>query len=190
MARPKSEDKKLALLEATTQAISQFGLGASTSLIAKNAGVAEGTLFRYFPTKDMLLNAVYLFHKKDLGTELMKNYDKTLSVKERSRNVWNNYIDWGLLNVDARKAMQQLAVSGKITQETLEEVFQTFPDLRELSRACITNEFLTCGETPFADAIFYALAQTTMEFAAREKSRKKEYIAAGFDVMWNGMTKS
>jgi len=72
VARPKSEDKKLALLEATTRAISQLGLGAATSLIAKNAGVAEGTLFRYFPTKDMLLNAVYLFHKKDLGTELMK----------------------------------------------------------------------------------------------------------------------
>lgn len=52
MARPKSEDKKQALLEAATQAIAQSGIAASTAVIARNAGVAEGTLFRYFATKD------------------------------------------------------------------------------------------------------------------------------------------
>ncbi|EMW1419278.1 TetR/AcrR family transcriptional regulator, partial [Salmonella enterica subsp. enterica] len=42
MARPKSEDKKQALLEAATQAIAQSGIAASTAVIARNAGVAEG----------------------------------------------------------------------------------------------------------------------------------------------------
>ncbi len=60
MARPKSEDKKQALLEAATAAFAQSGIAASTALIARNAGVAEGTLFRYFATKDDLLNALYL----------------------------------------------------------------------------------------------------------------------------------
>ncbi|MCT2736163.1 helix-turn-helix transcriptional regulator, partial [Salmonella enterica subsp. enterica serovar Heidelberg] len=55
MARPKSEDKKQALLEAATQAIAQSGIAASTAVIARNAGVAEGTLFRYFATKDELI---------------------------------------------------------------------------------------------------------------------------------------
>ncbi|MEK6185122.1 helix-turn-helix domain-containing protein, partial [Klebsiella pneumoniae] len=56
MARPKSEDKKQALLEAATAAFAQSGIAASTSAIARSAGVAEGTLFRYFATKDELLN--------------------------------------------------------------------------------------------------------------------------------------
>ncbi|HHG0447272.1 TPA: TetR/AcrR family transcriptional regulator, partial [Citrobacter freundii] len=56
MARPKSEDKKLALLEAATTAFAQSGIAASTAVIARNAGVAEGTLFRYFATKDDLIN--------------------------------------------------------------------------------------------------------------------------------------
>lgn len=190
MARPKSEDKRLALLDATTRAIAEFGLGAATSLIAREAGVAEGTLFRYFATKDVLFNEVYHHHKQILGTVLMRTYDHGLSVKERSREIWNNYIDWGLVNVDARKAMRQLAVSGKITKETLQKVMDEFPELRQLSNESIKNEYLTCGETPFADAIFFSLAETTMEFAAREQDRKKDYIAAGFDVMWRGMTKA
>jgi len=52
VARPKSEDKKQALLEAAAEAFAQSGITASTALIARNAGVAEGTLFRYFATKD------------------------------------------------------------------------------------------------------------------------------------------
>ncbi len=59
MARPKSEDKKQALLEAATAAFAQSGIAASTSAIARSAGVAEGTLFRYFATKDELLNELY-----------------------------------------------------------------------------------------------------------------------------------
>lgn len=45
MARPKSEDKKQALLEAATAAFAQSGIAASTALIARNAGVAEGRCF-------------------------------------------------------------------------------------------------------------------------------------------------
>ena len=51
MARPKSEDKKQALLEAATAAFAQSGVAASTSAIARSAGVAEGTLFRYSPPR-------------------------------------------------------------------------------------------------------------------------------------------
>ena len=55
MARPKSEDKRNAILAAATEVISEQGIGAPTSRIAKVAGVAEGTLFTYFESKDELL---------------------------------------------------------------------------------------------------------------------------------------
>ena len=60
MARPKSEDKRIAIIAATIHMIAEQGLGAPTAAIAKVAGVAEGTLFKYFATKDELLNAAYL----------------------------------------------------------------------------------------------------------------------------------
>ena len=56
MARPKSEEKRLQLMLAAAEAVAERGVGAPTALIAKLAGVAEGTLFRYFPTKEALLN--------------------------------------------------------------------------------------------------------------------------------------
>ena len=48
MARPKSEDKRNAILDAATRVFAESGLSAApTSEISKQAGVAEGTLFTY-----------------------------------------------------------------------------------------------------------------------------------------------
>jgi AcrR family transcriptional regulator len=51
MARPRSEDKRNAILEAATEVVAEQGVSAPTARIAKRAGVAEGTLFTYFENK-------------------------------------------------------------------------------------------------------------------------------------------
>jgi hypothetical protein len=51
MARPLSEAKRNALLAATTGAVAVSGIAASTLKIAKDAGVAEGTLFSVLPNE-------------------------------------------------------------------------------------------------------------------------------------------
>lgn len=122
MARPRSEEKRLALLNAAAETVAEHGLAASpTSLIAKKAGVAEGTLFRYFPTKDDLLNELYLHLKQDMCEAMKKHYTATAAspLRERAQSLWNSYIDWGLAHPLANKAVNQLAVSSSLTPETL-----------------------------------------------------------------------
>lgn len=189
MARPKSEDKRLALLDAANVAVAELGLGAATSLIAKKAGVAEGTLFRYFATKDELLNALYIYLKTGLSQRMMENFRPGASVKDRARAVWSGFIDWGLVHPAGSKTMRQLAVSDRITEATRLEVTQLYPELHELAEACVTSEFFSCGQSAFADAIFFSLAETTMEFASREPEEASNYKIAGFEVMWRAMTK-
>jgi AcrR family transcriptional regulator len=59
LARPRSDDKRKAILSPVTQIFAERGLSAPTSAISNLAGVAEGTLFTYFENKDALLNALY-----------------------------------------------------------------------------------------------------------------------------------
>ena len=56
MARPKSDDKRDAILAAATRVIAAQGLSAPTAAIAKEAGVSNGSLFTYFETKADLLS--------------------------------------------------------------------------------------------------------------------------------------
>ena len=55
MPRPRSDEKRTALLKATTRIIVTQGLSAPIAGIAKEAGVPNGSLFTYFETKTELL---------------------------------------------------------------------------------------------------------------------------------------
>lgn len=57
-ARPlPADERRQALIEATLPLLREQGLGVSTRQIAEAAGVAEGTIFRVFESKDDLVNA-------------------------------------------------------------------------------------------------------------------------------------
>jgi AcrR family transcriptional regulator len=47
------------ILEVAKEAFTRFGADASLDDIAKQAGVGAGTLYRHFPTRDALIEAVY-----------------------------------------------------------------------------------------------------------------------------------
>jgi AcrR family transcriptional regulator len=53
-----AEERREALIEATLPLVLEHGTEVSTRLIAEAAGVAEGTIFRVFPSKDDLIEAV------------------------------------------------------------------------------------------------------------------------------------
>lgn len=172
MARPKSEDKKQALLEAATQAIAQSGIAASTAVIARNAGVAEGTLFRYFATKDELINTLYLHLKQDLCQSMIMELDRSITdAKTMTRFIWNSYISWGLNHPARHRAIRQLAVSEKLTKETEQRADDMFPELRDLCHRSVLMVFMSDEYRSFGDGLFLALAETTMDFVARADSR-------------------
>nr|WP_238934137.1 TetR/AcrR family transcriptional regulator [Enterobacter sp. E1] len=176
------------MLEAATVAFAQSGIAASTALIARNAGVAEGTLFRYFATKDDLLNALYLHLKQDLCQAMLSNLDRSLTTpKEHTRNIWNSYVDWGIKNPLAHAAIRQLGVSEKINAETEQAVKEMFPELHELCRRSVRHVFMSDEFKTFGDALFLSLAEATMEFATRDPSRAVDFKALGFEVMWRGL---
>jgi Transcriptional regulator len=184
VARPKSEDKKQALLDAATVAFAQSGISASTALIARNAGVAEGTLFRYFATKDDLLNTLYLHLKSDLCRAMLAELSVSDEPKEFTRNIWNSYIDWGVRNPVGQQAIRRMAVSEKITDETKQQVTDMFPELHQLCQRSVRKVFLSDAYQAFGDALFLSLAETTIEFSSHQPERASELKALGFEAMW------
>lgn len=54
------DDRRRALIAATRPLLAEFGPDVSTRRIAEAAGVAEGTIFRVFETKQALIEAVIL----------------------------------------------------------------------------------------------------------------------------------
>jgi AcrR family transcriptional regulator len=96
VARPQREDKRNANRGAATRVFAERGLTAApTSEISKEAGVAEGTLFTYFKTKDDLINALDWEIKLELADAMRSGFLRKKSVRTRLQHVWDGYLHWG-----------------------------------------------------------------------------------------------
>jgi AcrR family transcriptional regulator len=189
MARPRSEDKRNAILDAAAEVVAELGIGAPTARIAKDAGVAEGTLFTYFATKDELLNQLYLTLKLNLRETMMRGYPTGKSLIDRGRHIWNGFVGWGSEFPLKRKAMVQLAVSDRITVKNKKLGSEAFGEINEILRESLAGGALKDQSPEFAAAIMTAIADTTMDFIALEPGQAKQYTRAGFNAFWKAITK-
>ncbi len=71
--------------------------GTATAKIAERAGVANGTLFNYFPTKDELVKSLFLHTKDQLSCHL-KETVSGVSVKDIMKMQYFSTINWSLEN--------------------------------------------------------------------------------------------
>src|ERR1700756_603387 len=118
LARPKSENKRKAILEAAMDTFAGRGIGhAPTSAISAAAGIAEGTLFTYFKTKDELLNELYRELRKELDRELA-DYPFTADARTRLRFIWDRYLNLALKYPKRLKVLQQLRSSGRLFKDS------------------------------------------------------------------------
>jgi AcrR family transcriptional regulator len=65
--RADARRNRLRLLAAAEEAFAEEGLGVPVDEIARRAGVGPGTLYRHFPTKEALFEAVIIEHMQSLA---------------------------------------------------------------------------------------------------------------------------
>nr|WP_249182129.1 TetR/AcrR family transcriptional regulator [Burkholderia cenocepacia] len=186
VARPRSPDKHDAILAAAARALAEDGASATTARIAKLAGVAEGTVFTYFETKDALLNALYLSLKAGLREAMMTGFPEHAPAEQAVRHAWNGYVSWGVANPDGRRALQQLGVSGRIDDAHRAAGAEGFGGIGSLLREQVgASGTLNRDEAhAFCSALFTSIAETAMESIARDPARADAYREAGFRAMW------
>lgn len=114
------DERRAALIAATEPLLEQFGREISTRQIAEAAGIAEGTIFRAFATKEELIDAVikdsFDIHRT---CDELAQIDRGLSLEER------------------------LIAAVVILQERLRRVFALFGSLRLRKEAPDHDSFRT-----------------------------------------------
>ena len=93
------------IVEVAKEAFTRFGATASLDDIAKKSGVGPGTLYRHFPTRDALIEAVYLGEVQKLAAAA-RAYGQTMPPIDALRA-------WMLLVVDFIAAKRIIAAALK-----------------------------------------------------------------------------
>ena len=189
MADP-STDKQEAIQKTALKLFVERGFfGTPTSLISKEAGVATGTLFFYFKTKEDLIDTLYLQVKAEAAEAMCRGLADEPDARKKLDRLGRNAVEWGTAEPDKIKFMEQFAHTPFISKSAREEGMSRFFFLNDL----ITQgkeEGLICDSDP--EILIFMMASAFAGLiahlgTAKTKEERERMINQGMDFVWNGL---
>ncbi|WP_419805076.1 TetR/AcrR family transcriptional regulator [Terriglobus sp.] len=187
MSRPRSDEKRKAILDAATRVIVTQGLSAPTAGIAKEAGVANGSLFTYFETKAELFNQLYLELKADMANAALTDLRPGVDPRQQLFQVWQRWMAWAMACPDKRRALAQLDVYGEITPETRAAGHRTMAAIADLLEDIRTHGSMRKVPMGFVVALLNSIAEATILAMAQDPAHARKRSNEGFDALWRAV---
>lgn len=90
-------DKAEAILAAALELFVERGFhGTSVPSVAERAGVAAGTIYHYFASKDALVNALFKRWKMDISARIVTDFPHDKPAREQFRTIWERMADFAI----------------------------------------------------------------------------------------------
>ena len=133
-------NKKQKIIITVLELVVKQGVHATPmSQIAKEAGVAVGTIYHYFNNKEEIIEEIYTIICKDFGVVMMANVPEN-GVKKQFEIMWLNLYNYFISNPLAFKFMEFVGVPPIITQEIRDQNIPNFITVRDFFLAAILNK--------------------------------------------------
>lgn len=180
--RADAQRNRIRLLKVAKAAFAEKGPGASLDEIARTAGVGAGTLYRHFPTRDRLIEAVYRNETAQLmaaATRLAETHSPADALRE-----------WLLVFVDymATKHGMSEALNSMVGGTT--ELFSASAEQMQRAIATLINRAVASGDIRLDIApldLLRALAGVANINAGRDGSEAAKRMV---DILIAGMRSS
>ncbi|MEJ2863657.1 TetR/AcrR family transcriptional regulator [Actinomycetospora flava] len=183
MPRPRSDDKRAAIMSAATRVVAVQGLTAATAAIAKEAGVSNGSLFTYFDTKADLLNQLYLELKTEMGAAAGGGPAEG-DVREQLLRMWTGWLRWSTDHPEKRRALAQLGVSDEITAATHRSAREKMANAAAILERSREHGPMRDEPLAFVLGLADALADATIDYVIRDPANADAHGRSGFDALW------
>ena len=171
-------DKKQAALEATLELIAEQGFhGTPMSQIAQRANIGVGTIYRYFSGKEELINELYIYIKKQMTEEILKNYNETAPIKDNFLEILKGTICYMTDHSAELSFHEQYWNSPLITQDTKEQGLLLMVPVQSLFQRARSEGLIK----ELSDDILLTLVSGTVFALA------KLHISAGIPVQYDDL---
>ncbi|MEM7336092.1 MAG: TetR/AcrR family transcriptional regulator [Chloroflexota bacterium] len=186
-------DKQTQLIEAAIDLFAKEGFwNTPTSKIAKHAGVATGTLFNYFESKNDLIDAVYLQLKHEWSTHIMTGITEDQAFKAVTEHMWFRFIDWGINNPVRYTLMMQLKISNLVSQEAQRRQEEEMAVGLALVQKGIADGIIGDVDPDYYGRVLIAQLEASVAYAMKHQLKDMaltKHITKGFDLFWDGVSK-
>lgn len=105
--RPRIKDKRQAILDAALKVFAAGGVnGVPMPVLAEQAKVGTGTIYRYFSSKEVLVNELFREQKRAASERLYGGLDLSLPARELFAVVWQRMAEFSRSEPDAYLFME------------------------------------------------------------------------------------
>jgi TetR/AcrR family transcriptional regulator, repressor of fatR-cypB operon len=95
-------DKQEAILEAALVLFTERGFhGTAVPEVAERAGVGAGTIYRYFASKEALVNALYRKYKNGIAEYMLRDFPAQAPAREQFHVLWQRMMQFATVHPKA-----------------------------------------------------------------------------------------
>ena len=185
-------DKKRAIFESTLVLVKEKGFhGTPMSQIAKNAGVAAGTIYHHFDSKDTLILELYSYIRDKMLEAMLQIDNEAMDFKDRFFNYWISHCLFYIKNPNALFFMEQFVNSPYSSRNPLEENERFQHTFRDLIKTGVETGVLK----PVNPLILSSLIHGTIVNAAKMQLCRRINIGETelqqiVEMIWDGMRRT
>lgn len=187
ISRSKLVDKQKDILAAALKLFTEYGFhGTPTSKIAQEAGVANGTLFHYYKTKDELIIALYADIKTKLSFCIDIKPNGQESIKDIARRNYISAINWSLENPAEFRFTQQFMTSPYMALVP-PQIQEQSSALLDLVKEGIRAKEIKVTPPEYVAELLNSHLSAVHQYLTRAKlsqARQKQVIADSFELLW------
>ena len=187
--KPKDDEKLKAIAKATFTLVEKTGLsGLTMPAIAREAGVATGTLYVYFKSKDELMAALYEQAKTATAARLMQGDDPTAPFRSRFQRMWLNWLDNRLTHSAEVVFLDQYYNSPWFSEASRNLSARLIKDWTDLIERGKAQQILKDVPTPLLIGSFAgSVRETANLLRSGALARTDENLAMAFGLCWDGI---
>lgn len=125
-------DKRQRILEAALKVFASRGVnGTPVPPIAREAGISVGSLYRYFESKEALVNTLFRETKQLLAEQLLENLPIQPPSRALFHEIWNRLCTFARHQPDAFRFLEMQDHHSYLDEISLESEYQLLLPLRQ-----------------------------------------------------------
>jgi AcrR family transcriptional regulator len=181
--------KREQILETAMRLFIEKGIhGTATSLIAKEAGVATGTLFHHFASKEELVHALYHSIYDSLLKYKEEHFDATADIREKLRQQWHLDVEWGMDHTEQFHFLERYSFLYYASESAINEIFDRFQNCLSLFREAVEQKRLKTDDIDYIREHFIWNVRMNIAFFIEHPEKcTPEAIEQSFKIYWKGL---
>jgi len=189
MPRARDENKIQQIHSAAMKLVVKTGFSSlKMADVAKEAGIATGTLYIYYKSKEELINELFILTKKEIADVMLSPDNQSPILYESFRKMWMAYFLFCYRNPEKMLFVEQFLYSGLISEDNIKLSNSYFAPLDQFLELAKQQSYIKNMDVEILKASMQGALHEIIKVLMKNNLPIESFpLNSLFDLTWNGI---